>query len=61
MDQKSLHYFLSLTLTMKLSGILCNTIKKTPLYDWHIARGAQMVPFAGWSMPLQYKAMGQGV
>ncbi|TIC33588.1 glycine cleavage system T protein [Wallemia mellicola] len=44
---------------MKLSGILCNTIKKTPLYDWHIARGAQMVPFAGWSMPLQYKAMGQ--
>ncbi|KAL4425386.1 hypothetical protein ABPG75_009402 [Micractinium tetrahymenae] len=28
---------------------------KTPLYDFHVANGAKMVPFAGWSMPIQYK------
>jgi aminomethyltransferase len=27
----------------------------TPLNDWHIAQGARMVPFAGYSMPVQYK------
>ncbi|KAA8652042.1 Aminomethyltransferase, mitochondrial [Aspergillus tanneri] len=29
-------------------------VKRTQLYDLHIARGAKMVPFAGYSMPLQY-------
>ncbi len=28
--------------------------KKTALYDNHVARGAKMVDFAGWQMPLQY-------
>ena len=27
---------------------------QTPLYEWHKAHGAKMVPFAGWWMPLQY-------
>jgi aminomethyltransferase len=27
---------------------------KTPLYHWHLAHGANMVTFAGWSMPLWY-------
>ncbi|MYE24541.1 MAG: glycine cleavage system aminomethyltransferase GcvT [Gammaproteobacteria bacterium] len=27
---------------------------RTPLYDEHLACGARMVPFAGWSMPLHY-------
>jgi aminomethyltransferase len=27
----------------------------TPLNDWHVAHGARMVPFAGYSMPVQYK------
>jgi aminomethyltransferase len=27
---------------------------RTPLYDWHVARGARMVPFGGWDMPVQY-------
>ncbi|MEL0100008.1 MAG: hypothetical protein VW907_10670, partial [Opitutae bacterium] len=27
---------------------------RTPLYEFHIANGARMVPFAGWDMPLQY-------
>lgn len=26
----------------------------TPLHAWHAARGAKMVPFAGYSMPVQY-------
>lgn len=29
-------------------------LKYTPLNDWHIAQGARMVPFAGYSMPVQY-------
>ncbi len=29
-------------------------LKFTPLDAWHIARGARMVPFAGYSMPVQY-------
>ena len=28
--------------------------RRTPLYDFHIANGARMVPFAGWDMPVQY-------
>lgn len=31
-----------------------NTVKKTPLYDNHIALKAKMVEFAGWQMPIQY-------
>ena len=29
-------------------------LKRTPLYDFHVANGARMVPFAGWDMPVQY-------
>lgn len=29
-------------------------IKKTSLYEFHVKNGAKMVPFAGYSMPLQY-------
>jgi aminomethyltransferase len=27
---------------------------RTPLYDWHAAHNARIVPFAGWDMPVQY-------
>ncbi|HEX3151921.1 MAG TPA: glycine cleavage system aminomethyltransferase GcvT [Gemmataceae bacterium] len=27
---------------------------RTPLYDWHLAHRARMVPFGGWDMPVQY-------
>lgn len=33
-------------------------LKRTPLYDRHVAAGAKLVPFAGWEMPVQY---GDGV
>lgn len=29
-------------------------LKRTPLYEEHVALGARMVPFAGWEMPVQY-------
>ena len=31
-------------------------LKRTPLFDYHVAHGGKMVPFAGWEMPIQYKA-----
>ena len=31
-------------------------LKRTPLHDLHVALGAKMVPFAGYSMPVQYPA-----
>jgi aminomethyltransferase len=27
---------------------------RTPLYDWHVARGGRMVEFGGWMLPVQY-------
>ncbi|KAF9110106.1 hypothetical protein BGX27_006761 [Mortierella sp. AM989] len=35
-------------------------IKKTVLYDYHVDNGGKMVPFAGWSMPVQYSNLGVG-
>ncbi len=32
-------------------------MKHTPFYDRHVAIGARMVPFAGFSMPLQYRGI----
>ena len=31
-----------------------STLKRTPLYDVHVALGARIVPFAGYEMPVQY-------
>jgi len=32
------------------------TLRRTPLYDAHVALGARIVPFAGYEMPVQYPA-----
>lgn len=32
-------------------------LKRTPLFDAHVARGARMVPFAGYDMPVQYEGV----
>jgi aminomethyltransferase len=29
-------------------------LRRTPLFDEHVALGGRMVPFAGWEMPVQY-------
>ncbi|KAI0794750.1 glycine cleavage system T protein [Fomes fomentarius] len=34
------------------------SLRKTGLYDFHVASGAKMVPFAGFSMPLSYGNVG---
>ncbi|MFA4905809.1 MAG: glycine cleavage system aminomethyltransferase GcvT [Candidatus Margulisiibacteriota bacterium] len=31
-------------------------LKRTPLFEEHLALGAKMVPFAGWEMPVSYPA-----
>lgn len=33
-------------------------LKRTPLYDAHVAAGARLVDFAGWEMPVQYEGVG---
>ncbi len=35
---------------------MSDTLKRTRLYDWHVAHGGRMVPFAGWEMPVRYDA-----
>ncbi len=32
-------------------------LRRTPLYDAHVAAGAKLVPFAGWEMPVQYSGV----
>lgn len=34
---------------------MAEELKKTPLHGLHLAAGAQMVPFGGWAMPVQYR------
>ncbi|KAJ1969068.1 hypothetical protein IWQ62_000866 [Dispira parvispora] len=31
---------------------------QTPLYDFHVSHGGRMVPYAGYSMPVQYEGLG---
>ena len=34
-------------------------MRRTPLYDNHVAAGAKLVDFAGWEMPVQYDGIGE--
>jgi aminomethyltransferase len=38
------------------AGPASPSLKRTPLAELHAELGARMVPFAGWSMPVQYPA-----
>src|SRR3954449_8400936 len=44
--------------TASLAGVSAaatdTALRRTPLYDRHVAAGARLVPFAGWEMPGQY-------
>jgi aminomethyltransferase len=33
------------------------TLRRTPLFEQHVALGARLVPFAGWEMPVQYEGV----
>ncbi len=35
-----------------------DALRRTPLYDAHVAAGGKMVGFAGWEMPVQYDGVG---
>lgn len=37
-----------------------DTLKQTALHDLHVANGGKMVPFGGYSMPVQYSDLGIG-
>ena len=39
---------------LNVKGCRVSDLKRTPLYDLHVALGAKMVPFAGYEMPVQY-------
>jgi len=38
----------------RLLATASGPLRKTPLYDTHVALGGKMVPFGGWGMPVQY-------
>jgi aminomethyltransferase len=47
--------------TASLAGVAAASIdtalRRTPLYDRHVAAGARLVGFAGWEMPVQYEGV----
>src|SRR5271167_3399996 len=34
-----------------------STLRRTPLFDRHVAAGAKLVDFAGWEMPVEYEGI----
>jgi aminomethyltransferase len=42
-----------------VSSIAETSLRRTPLYELHVAAGAKLVPFAGWEMPVQYAGIRQ--
>lgn len=41
----------------KLAENSTDTLKRTPLYDIHVAHGGKIVPFAGYEMPVQFEGV----
>jgi aminomethyltransferase len=35
-----------------------NGLRRSPLHDWHVERGAKMADFGGWEMPIEYPGGG---
>jgi len=42
---------------MTAQNTAATTLKRTPLYEEHLALGARMVEFGGWDMPVQYSGI----
>jgi aminomethyltransferase len=40
--------------TMTAHDTSATSLKRTPLYEQHVALGARLVEFGGWEMPVQY-------
>lgn len=41
----------------ELTETATETLRRTPLYDIHLAHGGKMVPFAGYEMPVQFEGV----
>jgi aminomethyltransferase len=37
--------------------VVSSDLRRTPLFDRHVAAGAKLVDFAGWEMPVQYEGV----
>src|SRR5258708_4212631 len=44
---------------MRQASLVCwpLSMKRTPLFDVHVAAGAKLVPFGGGEMPVQYRGI----
>ena len=38
-------------------SLTASRLRRTPLFDCHVAAGAKLVDFAGWEMPVQYEGV----
>ena len=47
------YFCFSQTILHKIGGSFMSELKRTTLYDAHVAAGAVMVDFGGWEMPIQ--------
>src|SRR6266851_1142219 len=43
--------------TMTAHDTAATSLKRTPLYEQHVALGARLVEFGGWEMPVQYSGI----
>ncbi len=41
-----------------MAAVSASELRRTSLFDQHVAAGAKLVPFAGWEMPVQYVGVG---
>src|SRR3954471_3339215 len=46
-----------LTLPRITDSLPRRMLKRTPVYDFHVAAGARLVDFAGWEMPIVYRSI----
>jgi aminomethyltransferase len=44
---------------VRLRTAILPAVRRTALYDRHVAAGAKLVEFAGWEMPVQYEGVRQ--
>jgi aminomethyltransferase len=54
---RRLRRFVNAAATSLVSIERVQTLRRTPLYERHVAAGAKLVPFAGWEMPVQYEGV----
>src|SRR5229473_4499776 len=46
-----------MTMTSHDTAATSTSLKRTPIYERHLALGARLVEFSGWEMPVQYSSI----